>query len=215
MCLHACRAETQGAIHMLHFPVRVDRERPRSMPAALATLATVAVLGALASPAAGATAAPPCPDAVIANVQILPSAVGCWNAIAVQAVRVDTPYPPQGLLYMGYVQAAVYDAVTKIERRYVPYERFDVPRGVDVRRALPAAATAAAAYTMLTSPFLGLSPVAQVGLSTKYSDYIAALGGAQAPAVAAGIAVGQAAANGLIAVRGGGREEASAFIPGP
>jgi PAP2 superfamily len=185
------------------------------MPAALATLGAVAVIGVLASPAAAAPAAPPCPDAVIANVQILPSAVGCWNAIAVQAVRLDTAYPPQGLLYMGYVQGAVYDALTKIQGRYDPYERFDVPRGVDVRRALPAAATAAAAYTMLTSAFLGLPPAAQAGLSTKYSDYIAALGGGQAPAVAAGIAVGQAAANGLIAIRAGDRDESITFSPGP
>ena len=54
--------------------------------------------------------------------------MGCWNAIAVQAVRLDTAYPPQGLLYMGYVQAAVYDAVTKIKGRYAPYEDFDLPQ---------------------------------------------------------------------------------------
>ena len=105
---------------------------------------------------------------MIPNAQILPSAVGCWNAIAVQSVRLDTAYPPQGLLYMGYVQAAVYDAVTKIEGRYVPYEDFDVPPAVHVAGASPDAATAAAAYTMLTSAFLGLAPAAQVGLSTKY-----------------------------------------------
>ena len=147
-------------------------------------LATIVAVATVASPAAATTPAPTCPSTVIPNIEILPSAVGCWNAIAVQAVRIDTAYPPQGLLYMGYVQAAVYDAVTKIDRRYVPYEDFAVPHGVRVASASPDAATAAAAYRMLTSAFLGLMPAAQVGLSTTYSDYIDALGGMQTPAVA-------------------------------
>ena len=166
-------------------------------------------------PAAASPSAPACPDTVIPNVQILPSAVGCWNAIAVQTVRLDTAYPPQGLLYMGYVQGAVYDAVTKLEGRYVPYEDFDVPPGVHVAGASRDAATAAAAYTMLTSTFLGLVPAAQIGLSTKYSDYLDALGGLGSPPVAAGVAVGQAAANGLIANRTGDRDESITFTPGP
>ena len=94
-----------------------------------------------------------------------------------QAVRLEAAYPPQGLLYVGYVQAAVYDAVTKIEGRYVPYEDFGPPPGVPVAGASPDAATAAAAYTILTSTFLGLVPAAQIGLATKYSDYLDALGG--------------------------------------
>jgi hypothetical protein len=183
----------------------------------LATAALVAVVAvvAFAVPAAASRRAPACPDTVVPNVQILPSAVGCWNAIAVQAVRLDTGYPPQGLLYMGYVQGAVYDAVTKIAGRYVPYEDFDVPPGVHVARASRGAATAAAAYTMLTSTFLGLAPGAQVGLSTKYSGYIDALGGLGAPRVAAGVAVGEAAAAALIANRAGDRDESITFTPGP
>ena len=178
-------------------------------------LATIVAVATVASPAAATTPAPTCPSTVIPNIEILPSAVGCWNAIAVQAVRIDTAYPPQGLLYMGYVQAAVYDAVTKIDRRYVPYEDFAVPHGVRVASASPDAATAAAAYRMLTSAFLGLMPAAQVGLSTTYSDYIDALGGMQTPAVSAGVAVGQAAADSLIADRTGDRDESITFTPGP
>jgi hypothetical protein len=90
-----------------------------------------------------------------------------------------------------------------------------MPPGVHIAGASPDAATAAAAYTMLTSTFLGLPPAAQVGLSTKYADYIDALGGVGAPRVAAGIAVGQAAANGLIAKRAGDRDESITFTPGP
>ena len=107
---------------------RPERRRRPGAPMAIvrgrrpATAALVAVVAAIAFavPAAASSSAPPCPDTVIPNAQILPSAVGCWNAIAVQSVRLDTAYPPQGLLYMGYVQGAVYDAVTKIEGRYVP-----------------------------------------------------------------------------------------------
>ena len=170
---------------------------------------------AFAVPAAASSSAPACPDTVIPNGQILPNAVGCWNAIAVQAVRLDTAYPPQGLLYMGYVQAAVYDAVTKIEGRYVPYENFDAPQGVRTSSASSDAAAAAAAYTILTSSFLGLLPAAQTGLPAKYAAYIDALGGTGTPAVAAGVDVGQAAADGLIANRTGDRDESITFTPGP
>ena len=37
----------------------------------------------------------------------------------------------------GYVQGAVYDAVTKIEGRYVPYEDFDVPPASTSRERRP------------------------------------------------------------------------------
>ncbi|MBV9838945.1 MAG: hypothetical protein JO156_12560, partial [Solirubrobacterales bacterium] len=58
-----------------------------------------------------------------------------WNATAVDAVRaarvLDPPgaparpiYQTEGLLYMSYVQAAVYDAAMKISPRYEPYHDF-------------------------------------------------------------------------------------------
>ena len=64
---------------------------------------------------------------------------------------------------MGYIQTAVYDAVMKIDRRYVPYHEFASPAGVDVASASPDAAAATAAYTMLTSSFLAFPPTAQAG----------------------------------------------------
>ena len=53
-------------------------------------------------------------------------AVLIWNANAVKAVRASTPTKVQtdGMVYMSYVQAAVYDAVTKLEGRYEPYHDF-------------------------------------------------------------------------------------------
>jgi hypothetical protein len=185
---------------------------PRKASIALAlTLAAAA----LPSAASARQTAPACPDTVIPNVAIISNAVGCWNAIAVQTVRLAAPYNVQDLIYMGYTQAAVYDAVTKIDGRYEPYHDFASPAGVDVASASPDAATAAAAYTMLTSSFLGFPATAQAGLSTDYADYINALGGVGAPRVDDGIKIGQAAASDLIAARTGDRNESITFTPGP
>src|SRR5580700_5874964 len=53
-------------------------------------------------------------------------AVLIWNTDAVKAVRASTPTKVQtdGMVYMSYVQAAVYDAVTKLEGRYQPSHAF-------------------------------------------------------------------------------------------
>ena len=205
--------------------LRIPRTRLRSALAAqgatawrtiAAALVAAMIAGSvLASPAQARPTAPACPDTVIPNVPIIPDAVGCWNAIAVQATHLAAPYNVQGLIYMGYIQAAVYDAVTKIDGRYVPYHTFPTPAGVDVASASPGAATAAATYTMLTSSFLAFPSTAQAGLSTQYSDYINALGHAGAPGIADGIKIGQAAANDLIAERTGDRNESITLTPGP
>jgi hypothetical protein len=188
----------------------------RTLRAISAAIAAATLAASLITPQATAEPmAPACPDTVIPNAAVIPNSVGCWNAIAVQTVRLATPYQVQGLIYIGYTQAAVYDAVTKIKGRYIPYHDFQAPAGVDVAHASPDAATAAAAYTILTSPFLGLSASAQTGLSTKYSDYIDALGGLASPRVAAGVLVGEAAADDLIAARAGDRDESITFTPGP
>ena len=182
---------------------------------AAAVVAAMIAANALAGSAAARPITPACPDTVIPNVPIVPNAVGCWNAVAVQATHLAAPYNVQGLIYMGYVQAAVYDAVTKIDGRYVPYHEFPSPVDVDVAGASPDAATAAAAYTMLTSSFLAFPATAQAGLPATYSDYINSLGGLGAPGVADGIKIGQAAASDLIAERTGDRNETITFTPGP
>jgi len=66
-----------------------------------------------------------------------------WNVIALDTIPAMIMGPPQARL-MGYVQAAVFDAVNSIERRYAPY-------AVDLRvpRASAEAAAAAAAHGML------------------------------------------------------------------
>ena len=148
----------------------------------------------VASPALAATAhaeqRPVAPDAVLT-----------WNTIAVDAVRSSTPakFQTEGFIDLSYTQAAVYDAVTKIAGRYEPYHDFTarVTPG-----ASPQAAVAAAARTVLNHYL----PDRQPAVDQKYAEYIATLDGN----VAGGVAVGEAAAQDLIALRvGDGRGAAT------
>ena len=154
-----------------------------------AAVATVAAL--LASSSAPAVEASPAPG-------IPPDAVLTWNSNAVNAVRASSPskFQVEGLIYMSYVQAAVYDAVTKLEGSYVPYHDFaySVVPGTS-----PQAAIAAAAQTTLDNYL----PDQAGTVDGEYNSYIASLGGLGAPGVSNGIALGQAAANDIIALRSG------------
>jgi hypothetical protein len=137
---------------------------------------------------------------------VAPTAALDWNTIAVDTVRAATPakFQVEGLIYVAYAQAAVYDAVTKIEGRYEPYHDFHAP--VDTDDASPSAATAAAAYTTLAYYF-----PAQAGtLSTTYSTYIAGL---PSDGKAAGVAIGEAAAADVIAFRNGDGRDATVSTP--
>jgi hypothetical protein len=120
-----------------------------------------------------------------------------WNSNAVDAVRAAKTldgvppggppralYQTEGLLYMSYVQAAVYDAVTHLDHRYQPYHRFSANPG----HASLQAAVIAASYDTLVF-YLGDPSGA---LATKYAAAIAAL--PNDTQTAQGIAVGQAAA---------------------
>jgi len=125
-----------------------------------------------------------------------------WNAYALAAVRaatvVDPPgtapraiYQTEGLLYMSYVQAAVYDAATKIGHRYRPYHRFPERAG----HASIQAAVIAAAYNTLLD-FVG-DPT-----NTLAGDYTASINALPDDAARArGIAVGEAAAADIAALR--------------
>lgn len=123
-----------------------------------------------------------------------PDAVLTWNTYTVNAVRTSVPtkFQTDGMVYMSYVQAAVYDAVTKIEGRYAPYHDFSfaVVPGASVQ-----AAVAAAARTILDNYL----PDRQSVVDAQYTAYIASLSGG----VSDGIAVGEAAAQDIIALRTG------------
>jgi len=123
-----------------------------------------------------------------------PGAVLTWNTYAVNAVRSSTPTKVQtdGMVYMSYVQAAVYDAVTKLEGRYEPYHDFAFAPD---QNASVQAAVAAAARTTLNNYL----PDQQPTVDAEYNTYLAGLTGN----VAGGVAVGEAAAQDLIAFRAG------------
>jgi hypothetical protein len=151
---------------------------------AVGAVAAALILGASSSSASPSPAA-----------SLSPAAVLDWNQTAVSTVRSATPpkFQPEGLVYMSYVQAAVYDAVTKIDRRYVPYHDFAIDPSV-VADALPDAAVAAAAYTTLVYYF----PAQAAALTARYDAYLVGL---PDEGKADGIEVGQAAANDLINFR--------------
>jgi hypothetical protein len=126
-----------------------------------------------------------------------------WNLNAVNAVRgfsrstgVIKLFQVEGLIYMSYTQAAVYDAVMKISGRYVPYHPFSA----NAEGASADAAVVAAAYRTLVH-YLGnvvLDASTTPTLTDKYNAAIAALPMA---GKAEGIAVGEAAAADIIVLR--------------
>jgi hypothetical protein len=121
-----------------------------------------------------------------------PAVVSDWNAIAVSTLTGDTSKVlPEEILYMGFVQAAVYDAVVGIEGRYAPY-RFhaQAPRG-----ASPQAAAVAAAHEILVT----YVPSAQAALDADYAASLAQL--PDGPAKTSGVAFGTRAADNLIRLR--------------
>ncbi len=161
--------------------------RPKALPILVGILVVAAIVAATVSlSAASATtqrATPVSPDAVL-----------IWNTNTVNAVRASTPtkFQTDGMVYMSYVQAAVYDAVTKIEGRYQPYHDFTVAVGPG---ASVQAAVAAAARTTLDYYLPDQQPV----VDAQYTAYIASLSGN----VSGGVAVGEAAAQDIIAFRTG------------
>jgi hypothetical protein len=127
-----------------------------------------------------------------------------WNLNAVTAVRSSLPakFQVEGEIYMAYAQAAVYDAVTKIGGRYVPYHDFTAnPTGASAQ----AAAIAAEYFTLVA--YLG-----DPGLVLQ-AKYTASLGALPAAGKAEGIAVGQAAAADLVALRANDGRNAPVTTP--
>jgi hypothetical protein len=155
----------------------------------LLALATVA-LAVIAAPAAGAKQA---------TTVVGPAAtpVLYWNSVAVAAVRsnpggIPARFQTEGLVYMSYVQAAVYDAVTAIEGRYVPYHAFDA--GVAIGGASLSAAVAAATKRIFDVDL----PERAAAVDAAYAAYVPGLTDGD---VARGIAIGTAAADDVIAFR--------------
>jgi hypothetical protein len=167
------------------------------------TKACVGVAAALVAAATGGLIGPVTPAA---QAVASPSAqvVLDWNLNAVTAVRASTPakFQIEGLIYMSYVQAAVYDAVTKIEGRYVPYHDF----AADPTGASPEAAVVSAAYNTLVA-YLG-DPA-----GTLLAAYNASLAALPDVGRAEGVAVGKAASDDIVALRAS--DGRNAAIPTP
>ena len=135
-----------------------------------------------------------------------PAVISDWNAIAVTTLLGDTTkQPPEDFLYMGFVQAAVYDAVVGIDGRYAPYKfHAQAPSG-----ASDQAAAVAAAHEILVT----YVPSAQATLD---ADYAASLGQLpDGPAKTRGIAFGTRAADNLIRLRAHDGRNAPIFFTQP
>jgi hypothetical protein len=118
-------------------------------------------------------------------------AVADWNAVAVQAIV--NAVPPRGgaasFLDIAMVHAAVYDAVEAFDGRFKPYHL-----KITAASGSPAAATAKAAHDVLINRFPGQA----VSLDATYHAYLSNNSLAENDP---GVAVGQQAAAGIIALR--------------
>lgn len=114
-----------------------------------------------------------------------------WNRIAEDAVIRSGAFQSEGFLYMGYVAAAIYDAVVAIEGSYQPYgPGVTAPPGASTD-----AAVIEAAYRTLIHYFPDQAPVLD-------PLYTAAIDGVtDGSAKTGGQAVGTAAANLIISLR--------------
>jgi hypothetical protein len=119
------------------------------------------------------------------------NAVQQWNRIAEDTVVGAGAFQNEGLIYMAYVSAAVYDAVTAIEGGYEPYaSRIAAPPGASVE-----AAVAEAAYTILRFYF----PAQAASLDARHDEALALI--PDGPAEQDGKAIGLAAAQAIIGLR--------------
>ena len=114
-----------------------------------------------------------------------------WNKIAEDTVLAAGALQNEALLYMSYESAAVYDAVIAIAGGYEPYaSRIPAAAGASMD-----AAVIEAAYQILVHYF----PAQTATLSTFHGEALAAVNDASVPD---GIAVGAAAAEAVIHLRG-------------
>ena len=173
---------------VLQGPSPSIRRRQAPTRSWLAGLATAILLAALAT--GTATAATGATGATAASDD--PTVISEWNEIAVTTLLGDTTKQlVEDFLYMGFVQAAVYDAVVGVEGRYAPY-RFHAhaPHGTSAQ-----AAAVAAAHKVLVT----YVPSAQASLDTAYAASLAKLPDGKAKT--RGIAFGIRAADNLIRLR--------------
>ena len=156
-----------------------------------------------------ATAVSPAPANAAAPITEDPTVISTWNALALTTLNADpTKKAPEVVLYVGFVQAAVYDAVVGVEGRFAPY-RFHAR--APKRTSATAAAVAAAHEVLVTN-----SPYARDMLDAAYTASLATIPDGNPKSN--GIAFGVRAADNLIRLRSDdGRNAPVLFTrpPGP
>lgn len=119
------------------------------------------------------------------------NAVTDWNSALLDAVRTDSTAPPLASRNMAMVQAAVYDSVNSISKKYSPYKvSIDAPAGASAE-----AATAASAHRVL----LSLYPAQAVKFNEAYTSSLAKIPDGKSKND--GIAIGQQVADQIITLR--------------
>ena len=146
--------------------------------------ALIALGGALAMPVAGFG------KAETAN----PNVVIDWNHTMLATLAAANVPAPPAVRYAGIVQAAVFDAVNGIDRRYTPIHVAPAaPRGASRQ-----AAAIAAAYTALVL----LLPAQTLSLDAARAASMASLGGDdESQSIARGVQWGTTVANQIVAWR--------------
>ena len=175
----------------------------RSLPTArarrwLAGLSVVALVGAVGLiPVASVAAAEPENPVLDWNVNAV-NAIG--NAPTAAIPGLGQP-PPLALIHLAMVQGAVYDAVNAIDGGHEPYLRGlpSAPAG-----AAKAAAVATAAHDVLVA-LPAIPPASPAAMRTSVDELyrVYMLGIDDSPAKDQGVAIGQAAAAAMIALRDG------------
>jgi hypothetical protein len=116
-------------------------------------------------------------------------AVVDWNKVAVDTIKTGGHPSQVQTVEFAIVHAAIYDAVQAFDGRNAPYY-VTIPGAT----GSPIAALAKAAHDVL----LNLFPQQVAALNTKYSEYLTSQGLAETDP---GVAVGQQAAAGIVALR--------------
>lgn len=130
------------------------------------------------------------------GIGVAQNAVTDWAGIVAPSINnAAAPRPPgSAAILHNTIQLAVYDAVVAIEGEYTPYAaEIDAPVGADVRAAVATAAYRTALGRVASSQF--------AYLDAQYASYMSGITDGQAKAD--GIAVGDAAAATMLALRAG------------
>jgi len=135
-----------------------------------------------------------------------PTVIADWNATAMATVAADpTKLAPDVLIYTGFVQAAVYDAVVGIAGRYQPY----VYHHRGPRHASTQAAAAQAAYQILVTYVPSQKATLDAALATSLDPIPAGRAKTQ------GVNYGTDVANNLIRLRRHDGRNAPIFFTKP